>query len=88
MSACGGTNDCDVILTLMSISDLTTEKLRELIAEVVEEKLLELLGDPDAGLDVRDDVRERLLRSRAAVERGASTVALEKLAEELGVTER
>ena len=72
----------------MSLSDLTTEKLRELIAEVVEEKLLELLGDPDAGLDVRDDVRERLLRSRAAVEQGASTVALEKLAEELGVTER
>ena len=72
----------------MSLSDLTTEKLRELIAEVVEEKLLELLGDPDAGLDIRDDVRERLLRSRAALERGASTVALEKLAEELGVTER
>ena len=64
------------------------EKLRELIAEVVEEKLLELLGDPDAGLDVRDDVRDRLLRSRAAVEQGAPTVALEKLAEELGVTER
>jgi len=72
----------------MSLSDLTTEKLRELIAEVVEEKLLELLGDPDAGLDIRDDVRERLLRSRAAVEQGAPTIALAKLAEELGVAER
>lgn len=72
----------------MSISDLTTEKLRELIAEVVEEKLLELLGDPDAGLDIRDDVRERLLRSRAALEKGAPTIALAKLAEELGVAEQ
>jgi hypothetical protein len=64
----------------MAISDLTTEKLRELIAEVVEEKLLELLGDPDAGLTVRDDIRERLLRSLAAVEQGAATISLEKLA--------
>ena len=73
---------------MMSLSDLTTEKLRELIAEVVEEKLLELLGDPDAGLDIRDDVRERLIRSRAALKQGAPTVSLEKLAEELGVAEQ
>jgi len=72
----------------MSKSDLTMEKLRELIGEVVEEKLLELLGDPDAGLEIRDDVRERLLRSLDALERGEPTVAMEKLAEELGVAER
>ncbi len=47
-----------------------------------------MLGDPDAGLTVCDDVRERLIRSLAAVEQGAPTISLEKLAEELGVAQR
>jgi hypothetical protein len=43
------------------VKDLSVEELRSLIGEVVEEKLRELLGDPDAGLEIRPEVRDRLL---------------------------
>jgi hypothetical protein len=36
------------------------EELKALIAEVVEEKFREILVDPDAGLVLRPEVRERL----------------------------
>ncbi|MGH9433733.1 MAG: hypothetical protein ACRD3T_19565 [Terriglobia bacterium] len=35
------------------VKDLSTEELKALIGEVVEEKLRELLADPDAGLAIR-----------------------------------
>jgi len=49
---------------------MTKEQLREMIGETVEEKLIELLGDPDEGLTIRSSVRARLLRQRRKVARG------------------
>ena len=46
---------------MAAVKDLSTEDLRSLISEVVEEKLVEWLGDPDEGLSVRPAVRDRLL---------------------------
>jgi len=40
----------------------TLEQIRPLVAELVEQKLLEILGDPDAGLKVTREVRARLRR--------------------------
>jgi hypothetical protein len=37
---------------------------------VVEEKLMQLLGDPDTGLILRENVRKRLLRQKRAVSKG------------------
>lgn len=45
-----------------TLKDLTIEELKGLIGEVVEEKLRELLTDPDAGLALRPEVQERLLK--------------------------
>jgi hypothetical protein len=53
--------------TVAAIKDLSVEELRSLIGEVVEEKLQELLGDPDEGLEVRPEIRERLLNSLSQV---------------------
>lgn len=44
-----------------TLKDLSVEDFRALIGDVVEEKLRELLGDPDEGLELRPEVRERLL---------------------------
>lgn len=58
-----------------NVGQLTTEELKELIGSVVEQKLREILGDPDQGLDLRVDVRERLgnqLNAVAAGDRGDS----------------
>jgi hypothetical protein len=49
---------------------MTPEELRRLVSPVVEEKLAELLRDPDAGLELRGDVRQRLLLQRQAVADG------------------
>lgn len=45
-----------------TIAQMTKRELKELIEASIEEKLLELLGDPDEGLPLRKSVRERLLR--------------------------
>lgn len=45
-----------------TVKDLSVEELKALIGEVVEEKLREILSDPDAGLVLRSEIRERLLR--------------------------
>jgi hypothetical protein len=54
---------------------MSVEELRKMIAVAVEEKLIELPGDPDDGLEIRKAVRERLARQKnaaAAGERGES----------------
>ena len=45
---------------MQTVKDLSVEELRAVIGEVVEEKLREVLNDPDAGLTLRPEIRERL----------------------------
>jgi len=52
----------------MKVSDLTTEELKELIGQVVEEKLKELV-DPDYGLELREEFIQALEDSIASKER-------------------
>jgi hypothetical protein len=49
---------------------MTADELRELLGAVVEQKLLDLLGDPDEGLVVAESLRRRLLRQKKAVAKG------------------
>ena len=49
----------------------------------IEQKLLELLGDPDEGLEIRKSVGERLLRQRKKVADGAIGRPLEEVVHEL-----
>ena len=41
-----------------------------MIETAVEQKLLELLGDPDEGLPIRKSLQDRLLRQKQAVSGG------------------
>jgi mRNA interferase RelE/StbE len=54
-----------------TIVQMTQDEFKEMLESVVEEtverKLLEILGDPDEGLEIRSEVRERLLRQRQDV---------------------
>jgi hypothetical protein len=45
---------------MSTVRELSIEELKALIEEVVEEKLREMLGDPDEGLALRPDIQERL----------------------------
>ena len=47
---------------MQTVKDLSIEELKALIGEVVEQKFREILTDPDAGLALRPEIRDRLLR--------------------------
>ena len=69
-----------------NVGQLSTDELREIIGSVVEQKLKEILGDPDEGLEIRADVRDRLLRQKKAVANGERGDELEEVAKRLGVS--
>ena len=58
----------------------TIEKIKPVIEEIVEQKIIELLGDPDSGLELRPRVRKRLELSLRAKKKGVSA---KKVAEDL-----
>jgi len=67
-----------------TVSQMTKDELREMIETTVEQKLLELLGDPDEGLPIRKSVRDRLLRQKQAVAQGERGEAFEDVVRQLG----
>ncbi len=63
----------------MKISDLTLNELKELVKGIVDDRLRELLGDPDLGMELGEAVRVRLKASLASTERITGDEAAEKL---------
>ncbi len=63
------------------VADLTVDELRSLVKETARQTILEILGDPDQGLELRDELKDRLRRSLAATE----TIPAHKVAAELGL---
>jgi hypothetical protein len=69
---------------VQTLKDLSLEELRALVADVVEEKLRELVGDPDAGLEVFPEVRERLLKTLNQPRESRRTVPASEVARQYG----
>jgi hypothetical protein len=65
----------------MDLSQLSQEQFKELVRGIVDDRLRELLGDPDLGLQLGDGLRTRLKESLS------STVRLsgEDIADQLGL---
>ncbi len=68
-----------------TVGEMTTGELKAMIEATIEQKLTELLGDPDEGLPIRKAVRQRLLRQKQAVAAGERGEALDHVARRLGV---
>ena len=73
-------------VTPSTVGDLTIDEFRDLIRAVVIQTLSEMLGDPDEGLELRDDFTEEFQDSLAAMEAGGKTISAQKVAEKLGLT--
>jgi hypothetical protein len=69
----------------MKVKELTVEQFKSLIQEAIEEKLEELIGDPDRGLELREEVEERLRSSLAARQRGEKGIPIEEVARQAGL---
>jgi hypothetical protein len=67
------------------VAQMTKDELGEMIETIVEQKLVELLGDPDEGLPLRKVMRNRLLRQKEAVVAGEGGEPFEDLAHTLGL---
>jgi hypothetical protein len=65
----------------MNVSDLKLEELKTLVTGIVDDRLRELLGDPDLGMALGEVLRARLKESLASAER----VTGEEVAEKLGL---
>jgi len=68
-----------------TVAQMTKSELREMIESIVEQKLLELLGDPDEGLVIRESVRERLMRQKQAVAKGERGEPFNEVVQQLGL---
>jgi len=65
----------------MELSSLSASQLKELVRGLVDDRLRELIGDPDLGLDLGEALRARL---KASLEKG-DRVSGDELAEKLGL---
>jgi hypothetical protein len=68
-----------------TVNELTIDDLKALIEEVVEEKLQEMLRDPDEGLSLRPEVEERLVKSLNQPKESRRTVSAQEVARDLGL---
>ena len=66
----------------MDLSSLSTEQLTELVRGLVDDRIRELIGDPDLGLQLGDSLRTRLKQSLESRHR----LSGEEVAERLGLS--
>jgi hypothetical protein len=65
----------------MDLSQLSQKQFTDLVRGVVDDRLRELLGDPDLGLQLGDGLRARLKESLSSTER----LSGDEIANQLGL---
>ncbi len=65
---------------MYEVAELTVDELKQIIQEAVKQKLAEMLGDPDEGLELREEIKVRLRRSLEAERRGARGTPAQEVA--------
>lgn len=68
-----------------TISDLSVDEFKKLIREVVIQTFSEMFGDPDEGLELKDEFKLELQRALATDETG-KTIPAHDVATRLGLT--
>ncbi len=70
---------------MQTVKDLSIEELKTIIGQVVEEKLRELLIDPDAGLALRPEVQDRLKKDLQEPQADGENIPAAELARRRGL---
>jgi len=68
-----------------TVAQMSKKELTRVISNVVEQKLVELFGDPDEGLPMKLNMRKRLLRQKKAVGKGDRGTDLTSIRKQLGL---
>lgn len=67
------------------VSELTVEELSSIIEKAVEKKLKAILEDSDAGLKIKDSVRQRLLSQSINTKNMEYGHSLDEVVQQLGL---
>lgn len=70
---------------MQTVKDLTIEEFKAVVGEVVEEKLRELLIDPDAGLTLRPEIEARLRQQLENPKLGGECIPAAEVARRRGL---
>lgn len=62
-----------------TVGEMSPSELRNMIDSLLDQKLRELLGDPDEGLQLREEIVSRLQKQRRAVDDGERGKALDDI---------
>ena len=68
-----------------SVAQMTKKEFAQMLSSVVEQKLLELFGDPDEGLVMKENLRKRLIRQKKSVAKGERGMDFNELRKRLGL---
>lgn len=66
------------------VSQLTVKELRAIIADVVDEKLRDLI-DGESGLEIADEIQSRLLKQERDVANGDRGISMETALKDLNL---
>lgn len=69
----------------MQVKDMTVDQLRDLIRHTVEQCLEEYFGDPDSGLEVKEEVKHKLLESLKRKQAGESSIPAGEVYHKIGI---
>ena len=67
------------------VAELMVDEFKQIIEEAMEQKLEEMLGDPDEGLELREEIKARLRHSLEAERRGNRGIPAQEVAAQLGL---
>ncbi len=69
---------------MKTVNRMTVDELKQVVETAVEDKLYEMIGDPDQGLELRQETKRRLLRTLRNEKRGKPSIPAHKVAKQLG----
>jgi hypothetical protein len=67
----------------MQVKDMTVEQLTDLMRHIVEQCLEEYFGDPDAGKEIKAEVKQRLIEFMQEKEAGKRGIPAEEVYQKL-----
>jgi len=67
----------------VTVAEMTAVQLKMLVQSAVKETLQEILGDPDAGLELRPEFESRLRQAASYVASGGRLLSMEELTSQL-----
>ena len=68
-----------------TVAQMTKDELRKMIEIAVEQKLLEILDDPDRGFVIGETIRDRLAHQQHSVATGERGKTFDEVVRQLGL---